>query len=147
MIKIIPATLTHAESIHVIEVDTFADPWSIDSIKNEITAKYSICFVAIKDDAVVGHVSMRHIINEGHINNIAVARHHRRYGIASLILDALISEAMVREMIGITLEVRVSNQAAISLYEKHGFIIEGYRKNYYSSPTEDAAIMWKMIQY
>ena len=145
MIKIHPTTLTHAEAIHAIEVDTFADPWSVNSIKSEITAKHSICLVAIADDVVTGHVSMRHIINEGHINNIAVAQQYRRQGIASLILDALITEAIAREMIGITLEVRINNHAAISLYEKHGFVVEGYRKNYYSHPTEDAAIMWKII--
>jgi len=145
MIKITPATLAHAESIHAIELMSFADPWSITSIENEITAKHSICLVAIDNDAVVGHISVRHIINEGHINNIAVAKSHRRHGIASLILTALVKEAERREMIGLTLEVRVSNHAAISLYKKFGFETEGHRKNYYSSPTEDAAIMWKIL--
>jgi len=143
MIKILPATLAHAKDIHAIELDSFADPWSLTSIENEITAKHSICLVAIENDTVAGHVSARHIINEGHINNIAVAKSYHRLGIASLILSALIKEAENREIIALTLEVRVSNHAAISLYEKHGFVIEGYRKNYYFNPTEDAAIMWK----
>jgi ribosomal-protein-alanine N-acetyltransferase len=50
---------------------------------------------------------------------------------------------MEKDMIGLTLEVRQSNATAISLYEKHGFINDGIRKNYYSQPTEDGLIMWK----
>ena len=93
--------------------------------------------------SVIGHVTMRHIINEGHINNIVVAHEYRRLGVASLLMDALIHEAKALEMIGLTLEVRVSNKAALSLYNNFGFVIEGHRKNYYSHPNEDAAIMWK----
>jgi ribosomal-protein-alanine N-acetyltransferase len=72
-----------------------------------------------------------------------VAYEYRRQGVASLLMDALIQEAIALEMIGLTLEVRVNNKAALSLYNNFGFVIEGYRKNYYSHPNEDAAIMWK----
>jgi len=147
MISIVPTTLNHAAAIHAIEMESFADPWSINAIAYEINQKHSVCLVAVTENGrVVGHVSMRHIINEGHISNIAVLKDYRRQGIGALLLEALIKEAIQREMIGLTLEVRVSNQAALSLYEKYGFIIEGYRKNYYSSPSEDAAIMWKKLK-
>jgi len=146
MISIVPATLDHKDGIHTIEIESFADPWSITSIEYELTHKHSICFVAINEKGqVIGHVSMRHIINEGHINNIAVLNTYRRQGVGQLILNALIKEAVKLEMIGLTLEVRAGNHMAISLYEKCGFVIEGYRKNYYSSPSEDAAIMWKKL--
>ena len=145
MITIIPATPAHAAGIHNIELASFSEPWSLDAIKYEITNKHSICFTAIKNEKVIGHASMRHVINEGYISNIAVLPPYRRQGTGALLLDALINEGVRREMIGITLEVRVSNSAAISLYEKHGFVTEGYRKNYYSSPSEDAAIMWKYL--
>jgi len=141
-VTITPTTLNHAEGIHALELESFTDPWSVKSIEDEITNKHSICFVAVTN-TVIGHVSMRHIINEGHINNIAVSKAYRCKGIGSLLLDALVKEAITREMIGLTLEVRVSNQAALFLYQKYGFVIEGYRKNYYSLPSEDAAIMWK----
>jgi len=144
-IKILPATLSHANDIHSIELESFADPWSVSSIEHEISNEYSTCLVALDDSLIVGHVSMRHIINEGHINNIAVSKAYRQQGVASLILHALINKAIRHEMIGLTLEVRVSNHAAIALYQKFGFITEGYRKNYYSMPSEDAAIMWKIL--
>jgi len=145
MIKILPATIEHAKGIHTIELESFADPWSISSIEHEITYTHSICLVAMENALIVGHVSMRQIINEGHINNVAVLKAYRQQGVASLILNELIKEAIHNEMIGLTLEVRVSNHAAIALYQKFGFVTEGYRKNYYSMPTEDAAIMWKTL--
>ena len=146
MITIISSAPEHAKDIHAIELESFADPWSVSSIEYEISQKHSVCLAAVNESGtVVGHVSMRHIINEGHISNIAVLKAYRRQGIGALLLDALVKEAIKLEMIGLTLEVRVSNKSAIALYEKYGFIVEGYRKNYYSSPSEDAAIMWKKL--
>jgi len=137
------AELKHSDEIYNIECESFADPWSLESIEDEILSEDSICLVATENNNTVGYVSMRHIIDEGHINNIAVAKDYRNRGIASLLMETLLKEADRRKIIGTTLEVRVSNYAAVSLYDKYGFIIEGYRKYYYSSPTEDAAIMWR----
>ena len=146
MFTVIPTALGHAAALHAIEVESFADPWSVSAILYEINAPHSICLAAIAPDgSVAGHVSMRHIINEGHIGNLAVAKAYRRQGVGALLLEALIQEALRLEMIGLTLEVRVSNQGAIALYEKYGFVTEGYRKNYYAAPSEDAAIMWKKL--
>ena len=157
MILISKSTPQHAQGIHAIEKESLPDPWSVNSILYEINNKHSICLVATLNMAneegvdapienVIGHVTMRHIINEGHINNIVVGIKHRRLGVASLLMESLIKEAKAREMIGLTLEVRVSNNAALSLYNNFGFIIEGHRKNYYSHPNEDAAIMWKEFE-
>jgi len=137
------AELKHSVEIYNIECESFADPWSLESIEDEILSEDSVCLVAIENNSIVGYVSMRHIIDEGHINNIAVAVDYRNQGIASLLMETLLKEADRRKIVGTTLEVRVSNHAAISLYDKYGFVIEGYRKYYYSSPTEDAAIMWR----
>jgi len=145
MPKILKTTLEHALGIHDIEVESFSDPWSIESIKHEITSPNSVCFVAVLENKTIGHVSMRHIIDEGHINNIAVSKSNRQNGVGSLLLGALIKEAINRQITALTLEVRASNTAAISLYQKYGFEIYGYRKNYYTLPTEDAAIMWKKL--
>ena len=145
MIAITFATACHAADIHSIEQQSFSAPWSVNSILEEIAHKHSVCLVAHSNNKVVGHISMRHVINEGHISNIAVLPSYRGQGIGSQLLQALTEEAIKREMIGLTLEVRTGNHAAIGLYTKFGFATEGYRKNYYSLPTEDAAIMWKYI--
>ena len=145
MITVIPMTPAHIDSVHIIESHSFADPWPKEDILTDLAQPYSISFVALENDLIVGYVSARHIINEGHICNIAVHEDFRQKGIASALLEALIEVAISREMIGLTLEVRVGNRAAMALYHKYGFIVEGYRRGYYSYPTEDAAIMWKYI--
>ena len=141
-IIVAPTAKEHIDEIHAIETESFVDPWSKSALQFELDYKYSICLTAFDNKTVAGHVTMRHVINEGHINNIAVKKAYRRQGIGSLLMDALVKEAMKREMIGLTLEVRRSNEAALALYNKYGFVIEGYRKNYYSQPSEDAAVMW-----
>jgi ribosomal-protein-alanine N-acetyltransferase len=69
----------------------------------------------------------------------------RKKGVASLLMDALVEEAMVREMIGMTLEVRQGNRAAMALYHKYGFAVSGYRRDYYRDPNEDAVLMFKNL--
>jgi len=133
----------HAPGIYALELESFSDPWSLDAILYEI--ENSVCLVAIKENTVLGHVTMRHILDEGHINNIAVKKDARQNGIGTKLLEALITEAKKNGITAITLEVRISNTPALSLYKKHSFEIHGYRKNYYSHPTEDAAIMWKKL--
>lgn len=146
MITVIRGEPRHAAEMHTIESESFAAAWSALSIEYELREKHAICFAAIdENEKIHGHAYMRHIVNEGHINNIAVRGESRRRGIASMLVEALIAAALAREMIGLTLEVRESNIAARSLYEKHGFTSEGIRKNYYSHPTEDGIIMWRFL--
>ncbi|MDD5832257.1 MAG: ribosomal protein S18-alanine N-acetyltransferase [Clostridiales bacterium] len=79
--------------------------------------------------------------DDAEVVRIAVRSEYRREGIGSRLLEGLISEAKRRKVSGIFLEVRSSNLAAVSMYRRAGFTEEGIRKNYYSSPAEDALIM------
>ena len=145
MITITPMTAAHIDAVHAIECHSFSDPWSPRDIADEMKKKHTISIVAIYGAEVAGYAMMRHIVNEGHICNIAVHEDYRLSGIGSALVQGLITAAAAREMIGLTLEVRIGNRAAMALYHKHGFIVEGYRRGYYRHPTEDAAIMWKYI--
>jgi len=145
MITVVPMTPSHLDGVHAIECDSFSDPWPKEDILHEMKAKHAVCFVALEQEKVVGYVTMRHFVNEGHICNIAVDENHRKKGIGGALLTALIKAAEAREMMGLTLEVRIGNRAAMALYHKFGFKVEGYRRGYYSYPKEDAAIMWKYI--
>ena len=145
MISVIPMTPAHADAVHAIECQSFSDPWPRGDILCEINRRHSICLVAFAGEEIAGFAIMRHVINEGHICNIAVLEEHRQKGVGSAIVEALIQEAMSRDMIGLTLEVRIGNRAAMALYHKYGFKVEGYRRGFYKHPTEDAAIMWKYI--
>ena len=92
-------------------------------------------------DEVVGFVGMWFMGAEAHITAIAVREARRGEGIGELLIVGSIREAMRRESQVVTLEARVSNYVAQSLYEKYGFTNVGIRKNYYTDNREDAVIM------
>ena len=146
MFTLHPMNETHVDEVYAIEQESFSQPWSRKSLLDETRRKNAFCFVVLDNAGhVAGYTGMWHIVNEGHINNIAVAESHRRQGVGALLISALIVTANLHKMIGLTLEVRVGNRAAMALYHKFGFVVEGYRKNYYQHPNEDAVIMWKHL--
>ncbi len=146
MIQILKMTTEHIKDVHKIEEDSFSIPWSEKAFYDELTKnKMAIYIVAKKDNEIIGYGGMWHVINEGHITNVAVKKEYRGKGVGTKIIDAFIDIAKEKEMIGITLEVRVSNDIAKNLYKKNGFIMEGIRKEYYEDNKEDAIIMWKNI--
>ena len=141
--KIIKMGIEHLDAVHALEQECFAIPWSRDSIHKEIEDNpMAIYFVAEMDGAVVGYGGMWHVVNEGHITNVCVAEAQRNQGIGDMLVQRLIAAAHEKEMIGLTLEVRVSNGSAQRLYTRNGFKPEGIRKNYYSETKEDAVVMW-----
>ena len=145
---VVPMELKHLEGVADLEIRTFPIPWSKESFKKEIQEnKMAYYFVAIEHEKekIIGYAGMWHVVTEGHITNVAVDEDHRRKGIGQKLISALIEVATQKEMIGLTLEVRIGNRSAMSLYSKNGFMVEGYRKNYYSDTKEDAAVMWKVL--
>ena len=136
----------HLCQIFEIERLCFSDPWSPQSFLGEIANPNGVFLVACLGAEVLGFVLMWHIVNEGHILNIAVKPEYRRRGVADALINGLEAAAIAKEIIALTLEVRLSNISARKLYEKHGFLDGGLRKNYYSNPTEDAIIMWKNLE-
>ncbi len=141
MIKIVRLEEKHVDEIVAIEEHSFSIPWSKTAFLGELLNQNAHYFVAMIDEKVVGYGGFWYIVNEGHITNIAVHEDYRGQGIGSLILDEMIAQKEELWMIGLTLEVRVSNVNAIKFYEKKGFVEEGVRKNYYEN-NEDALIMW-----
>lgn len=145
MVKLEMFDKKHIDGIVKIEDECFSQPWSRGSIEKELKNHMAVYVIATEDDEVVGYGGMWHVINEGHITNIAVDKKHRNMGIATMIINKLTEIAAEKEMIGLTLEVRLSNVAAKNLYTKLGFKLEGIRKEYYSDNREDALIMWKYL--
>jgi ribosomal-protein-alanine N-acetyltransferase len=94
-------------------------------------------------ETVVGYGGMWFIIDEAHVTNIAVHPDYRQRKIGEMIVQEMIKTAKENGINGMTLEVRVSNTAAINLYKKLGFVDYGIRKGYYADTGEDALIMWK----
>ncbi len=144
MIEIIPMERQHIKEVYAIELECFADPWSEDSLYKEIMEnKLAVYFVArdIESGKLAGFAGLWHIINEGHITNVAVLPEFRGEGIGQRLVQTLIDYGLQHEMINLTLEVRVHNERAQGLYRKMGFKMIGLRKNYYSDTKEDAIIM------
>lgn len=134
---------SHIDGIIEIENESFAIPWSRASVEKELSNNLAIYVVATESEKVVGYGGMWHIVNEGHITNIAVHKDYRQKGIGNAIINKLSEIALEKEMIGLTLEVRKSNTPALALYRKNGFKLEGIRPEYYEDNKEDAYIMWK----
>ncbi len=141
--KIEKMTSAHIDEVHKIETDCFAHPWSCQSIESELANPNSHFWVATEDSAVVGYIGMSVVVDEGYIFNVAVDESCRRRGIATALINQLVTFGKKNNLCFITLEVRESNESARSLYSNFGFIRVGERKNYYSEPSENAILMTK----
>lgn len=117
--------------------------WSKDSFYGELSNNLAHYYSAfdIKGN-LVGYAGSWFILDEAHITTIAIAPEFRRKKIGEALLNRILKDCYKNEIKYITLEVRVSNKAAIGLYEKYGFKSLGTRKGYYQNNNEDALIMW-----
>ena len=129
--------------ISQLEEKTFSMPWSAASFLQMIEKEDARYYVAEEDGKLLGGCGLLLIAGEGNITNVVVIPEARRRGVAAGMLGHLLAEGDREGLTAYTLEVRVSNQAAIALYEKLGFVSEGIRPDFYEKPTEDAMIMWK----
>jgi ribosomal-protein-alanine N-acetyltransferase len=133
-----------AQDIYEIEKLCFPDPWSMESVRFELEENSRAFYVVAEHSGVVvGYAGLWWIEDEGHITNVAVKPGYRNRKIAEGIIKTLISHTSLEGIHHYTLEVRRSNQAAINLYNKFGFEVEGVRPNYYRFEKEDALIMWR----
>ena len=139
--KIIPAKERHIKDIARIERAVFSTPWSEDVIIDSIKNGYYFFVAEGEEENALGYVGLNIILDEGYIANVAVDEKYRKAGVGTLLVRRLLSLARQMGLSFLTLEVRASNEKAISLYEKCGFKTEGRRKNFYTAPKEDAIIM------
>lgn len=140
--QIIPMAREHLPAVAALERRCFpADPWSEALFQAALENPGAAVLLAQGEDgAVLGYAVLSVVLDEGSLDNIAVAPDARRRGVADALLGAL--TGFGREHLStLTLEVRASNAPAIALYEKHGFVPVGRRKNYYDAPREDAVLM------
>ena len=122
----------------------FTVPWSEDAFRQELEGnELAFYLVAEKDGQIIGYAGLWAILDEGHITNVAVHPQHRKKGLGEMLCSLLIQLTEEAGLKRHTLEVRPSNEAALSLYEKLGFQVAGRRKGYYEDNGEDALILWR----
>ena len=135
----------HVSQVAELEKLCFSTPWSEKSIASELGNDYSLWYVAVCDGSVVGYIGSQTSWGETDMMNVAVHPDHRRKGIGRLLTQALCDALKENGSHCITLEVRVSNEPAKTLYESMGFVPVGRRPRYYSRPIEDADILRKEL--
>ena len=136
------------DQVYEIDKESVPIPWSKNSIEEEMNNMLAYFIVAKDDEKVVGFAMCWFIMDECHIGNIAVTPSYRKQGVASLLLDELLSKCKEHGTTYILLEVRASNIPAQNLYKKYGFEEVVVRKKYYKNPDntyEDALIMSKNV--
>lgn len=140
--RIIPMTAAHLPAVAALEKVCFpTDPWS-ETLFRAALDNPRVCPLLVRgeDGSILGYAVLSAVLDEGNLDNIAVAPEARRQGVADALLEAL--TGFGRDHLALlTLEVRASNAPAIALYQKHGFAVVGRRKNYYDAPREDAILM------
>lgn len=136
------AELRDVHDIRALDAKVYRTPWSEKLTLRQVTGAGRVHLVAEESHVVVGHGGIVILDGDAHITTIAVDPAHQRRGIADILMRRLFAVSVANKCRAVTLEVRRSNEAAISLYERHGMQSVGTRPGYYSDDGEDAIIMW-----
>ncbi|MEQ1896373.1 MAG: ribosomal protein S18-alanine N-acetyltransferase [Vicinamibacterales bacterium] len=127
-----------------VEAQSFTNPWTREMYQWELTNRdlCRIYVVRTPEHRVAGFCAFWLVFDEIHINNVALRPSCRGLGLGSALMRHVLAEGRRLGARRATLEVRASNAGARRLYERLGFGVAGTRRNYYSSPVEDALILW-----
>lgn len=125
-----------------IEKQCFTTPWHESAYLTELVNRSAHYIVAWDGDTIIGYSGMWIIMDEAHITTIGVDPAYRGLKIGEQVLVAMLEEAQRRGARRATLEVRESNDVALNLYRKYGFVAAAIRRGYYSDNNENAVVMW-----
>ena len=141
-ITIEPLMESHIAAVQAIECELFPSPWTKEMFRQEIEDNHlAQPLVALLDGEVIGYVIAWFLREKVHLLNIAIAPAHQQKGYGHRLLTHLIQQARSAQRDLVTLEVRVGNTAARTLYQSHGFRDVVLRPNYYPETGEDAVVM------
>ena len=143
IVNIEPMRRKHLRSVVRIERAVYKRPWSAALFAEELVRRSDRTYLVAKVGRhLVGYAGILMQADAAHISTISVAPNWQQMGIATRLMVSLAKESIQLGATGMTLEVRMSNQAAQEMYRKFGFRIEGVRKGYYQTENEDAIVMW-----
>ena len=136
---IVSASHEYLEQILTIERSSFSKPWTKYHFMSDLNNKISVNWVYLNNIQVIGYLFGWHLMDEYHLNNIAVAKSFRENGTAIHLLKNMVSYLNDIKVKSVLLEVSSSNLPARKLYEKMGFVPQGERKDYYTK-GDDAVL-------
>lgn len=133
------------DQVCALEAESFTNPWTREMLERELRgSKVARVYVLrLQDGAIAAFCTCWIIVDELHVNTIAVAPRRRRQGLGFLLTRHVLAEAARSGATRATLEVRRSNTPALRLYERLGFRVTAVRPRYYTNPEEDALILWR----
>lgn len=138
-----PFAQKHLTQAAQLEKECFSDPWSLEGLRAELTNPTARFLAAMSGERLAGYLGLHAVCGEGYIANVAVAKAFRRQGVARALLRAAEEIAREENLEFLSLEVRVSNLPARSLYESEGYADIGVRPGFYDDPKEDGEIYTK----
>ena len=141
-VRISPLTGQDIPAVEEMERENYSLPWSGSAFLDALDRGYYRFLKAETGGCLAGYCGYLRSFETAEITNVTVQKQFRRRGIARRLLNALMDMGVQEGVRRFTLEVRRSNEGAISLYRSLGFREEGVRRGYYESPREDALILW-----
>jgi ribosomal-protein-alanine N-acetyltransferase len=142
-VEVVTMRRRHLRGVLKIEAQVYPRPWSLGLFLSELALRTTRIYAVAKvGPTVVGYAGLMLAAGDGHVTTVAVDPAWHRQGIGTRLLLAISRAGIARGCTGLTLEVRVSNDAAQAMYRRFGYAPAGIRKNYYSESNEDALVMW-----
>ena len=142
-VKVRPLRPSDLDAVERIERSSYPTPWSRSMFAGELAKPSSVCLGAFQGSDMLGYLIVARYVDAWHVMNVAVDEPFRSRGIARGMLERLFESTVGDVERGYTLEVRVTNETAIALYRRLGFVETGVRRGYYTDNREDALIMWR----
>ena len=140
------ATPLDIPELTAIEGACFSQPWSEKAFGESMAQENTLFLCAEIEGTVVSYIGLYLSFDEAEVTNIATLPSYRRKGIARALLKEAADTLILRGIVALHLDVRVSNEGAQALYRSMGFTVDGIRRGFYSMPREDAVLMTKILK-
>ena len=143
-LHLVPMTAADVDEVWALECSVFPYPWSRGNFVDAVASGYDCWTVRDVGGELAGYYLLMYALDEAHLLDVALAGERQRQGLGRRLLDELAERARSQGMTSILLEVRPSNERALDVYRRHGYVHIGRRKGYYpagAAGREDAIVM------